>query len=277
MSIEDHLVSHEQFELLECNSCKFRFIGNPPNESQAYKYYETEEYVEHSDSSEGLINTVYHWARKRMLRYKHAIIKKAGRTPRLLDFGTGTGYFIHHMQSQGFEVHGVEISEKARMFGKERHGLSIHPPTDIYDPSFPVDFGYITFWHVLEHIYNPGKVLIRVKDLLASDGLLIVALPNYKCLEQGIYKDYWNGYDIPRHLWHWNRNNFIQYMATLGFEVKKTGMLPLDPFYNCLISESYRKKTWAHILIPFIGTTSLFRGWLNHDKASSIVYYFEKR
>ena len=39
-------------------------------------YYETEEYVEHSDSSAGIINTVYHQARKWMLRYKLRLIRK---------------------------------------------------------------------------------------------------------------------------------------------------------------------------------------------------------
>ena len=276
MDITDHLVSHESFILKECEQCKFRFISDPPEADVAYKYYETEEYVEHSDSSEGLINIVYHRARRWMLQYKYRIMKKAGRTQKLLDFGTGTGYFINFMKTKGFQVHGVEISDKARKFGKESFQLDIHHPNDIYSDSFPTKFGYITFWHVLEHIYNPDEVLNRVRELMDDQGLLIVALPNYDCLEEKIYLNYWNGYDIPRHLWHWNKSSFIQYMERLGFQIKRTGMLPLDPFYNGLISESYRKKTWAHILIPFIGITSLLRGWLNHEKASSIVYYFEK-
>lgn len=276
MRLHDHLVSGKLFVIGSCQNCGFRFIQNPPPESEAYKYYETDEYVEHSDSSQGLINSVYHRARQWMLRYKHRIIDSYGKTPRILDFGTGTGYFINFMKSQGYDVTGIEISEKARAFGREKFGLNLYDPRKIFDNTFPSEFSYVTFWHVLEHVYEPSKVIQRLRDLLVDKGVLIVALPNYRCLEAKAYKEYWNGYDVPRHLWHWDKNSFTQFAKNNGFKVTKTKLLPLDPYYNCLISEGYRKKNWAHILIPFIGTASLLHGWADKSKASSIVYFLEK-
>lgn len=274
--LHDHLVSKKLFVIDECQKCGFRFINNPPPESTAYKYYETEEYVEHSDSSEGIVNSIYHQARKWMVKYKYKLINDHGRKTRMLDFGTGTGYFLNYMKSRGFSVTGIEISEKARTFGRTNFGLDIYHPEKIFESDFPRDFSYVSFWHVLEHVYEPEKVLRRLKDLMTDDGVMIVALPNYKCLEAKTYKEYWNGYDVPRHLWHWDKSSFTAFANKSGFKVTKTKMLPLDPFYNCLISEGYRKKNWAHILIPFIGTASLLHGWLKKEKASSIVYFLEK-
>jgi len=275
--IHDHLVSRKVFVVDQCNHCGFRWIINPPKEVEAYKYYETEEYVEHSDSSDGLINLIYHKARKWMLRYKHNLVNNLGRGKKILDFGTGTGYFLNYMKSRGFDVRGIEISDKARSFGQINFDLQIHHPNDIFDEGFPKGYNYVSFWHVLEHVYEPDRVLRRLKDLLADDGAIIVALPNYKCLEAHIYDEYWNGYDVPRHLWHWDKESFTKFARKCGYKVTKTKILPLDPFYNCLISESYRKKKWAHILIPFIGFASLVQGWMKTDKASSIVYFLEKK
>lgn len=274
--LHDHLVSRKLFIIDECSNCGFRYIQNPPPESSAYQYYETDEYVEHSDSSEGLVNNIYHKARRWMLKFKFNLINDHGRAKRMLDFGTGTGYFLNYMKSRGYDVKGIEISEKARTFGKENFGLDLFHPEKIFDQDFANDFSYISFWHVLEHVYNPQRVMKRLRELMTDDGVMVVALPNYRCLEANVYKEYWNGYDVPRHLWHWDQASFHRFAELCGFKVTKKTLLPLDPFYNCLISEGYRKKNWAHILIPFIGIVSLTRGWLNKDKASSIVYFLEK-
>ena len=277
MVIKDHLVSGEEFNLEECTNCRFRFISNPPSEIEAGPYYDTEEYVEHSDSNEGVVNWIYHHARKYMLREKYQLLNKLERPKKVLDFGTGTGYFLRHMKSQGYETAGLEISEKARNFGRSKFGLDIYDPTDVNKEDFDSGYGYVTFWHVLEHVYNPIKVLSRLKELMSDDGVIVAALPNYKCLEEKAYKGYWNGYDVPRHLWHFNKDAFSQFAEKAGFEVFKTSMLPLDPFYNCLISESYRKKKIGYALMPFVGMTSLLSGYFNNDKASSIVYYLKKK
>ncbi len=275
--VRDHLVSQKIFRINECSKCGFRFIHNPPSEQDAHLFYESEDYIEHSDSSKGLINWTYHKARKWMLRYKLRLIRSLDRGNRILDFGTGTGYFLNYMQSKRYEGLGIEISEQAREFGRETFGLDIRPPDRIYKQGFPSEFDYITFWHVLEHVYHPGAIIEQMHRLLAANGVLIIALPNFRCMDQSYYKEFWAGYDVPRHLWHWDRSTFETFMNNHKFELIKTKMLPLDPFYNCLISESYRKKKWAHILIPFIGTASLLRGWIRNEKASSIVYFFGKK
>lgn len=274
--LHDHLVSKKLFVIQECVNCGFRYIKNQPPAVTAYKYYETEEYVEHSDAADGFINSIYHQARKWMLRYKFRLVNGFGLDKKIIDFGTGTGYFLNYMKENGFDVTGIEISDKARKFGQENFGLNIYHPDKIFDDSFETGFSYATFWHVLEHIYNADEVLQRLHQLLADDGKLVVALPNYHCIEEKFYKEYWNGYDVPRHLWHWDKKSFSLFAERQGFRIMKTKILPLDPFYNCLISESYRKKKLAHILIPFIGGASLVRGWINNDKASSVVYFLEK-
>jgi 2-polyprenyl-3-methyl-5-hydroxy-6-metoxy-1,4-benzoquinol methylase len=276
MTVTDHLVSKDDFTLVKCPKCQFRYISDPPSAAGAYRFYDTEEYVEHSDNAEGIVNRVYHYARQWMLKYKYRLLESHGAKRKLLDFGTGTGYFIQAMKSKGYDVRGIEISEKARSFGIKNFALQLFAPDRLYDKDFEGGYGYITFWHVLEHVYEPHMVLQRLKELMADDGVMIVALPNYKCLEAKYYKGYWNGYDVPRHLWHFTKDSFISYMNGQGFKLIKTSRLPLDPYYNCLISESYRNKSWFYLFIPLLATISLIRGYFDIDKASSIVYHYKK-
>ncbi len=274
--VKDHLVTGEVFKLVACKKCGFRYISDPPPASLAGKYYETEEYIEHSDDASGFTNRIYHHARKWMIYYKEKMISNEKGKKKILDFGTGTGYFLNYMRQKGYEVIGVEISGKALSFGKEKFVLNIHHPSEIFEDDFETSFGYITFWHVLEHVYNIDRVMERMYELLDSRGTMIVALPNFRCVEASIYKAFWNGYDAPRHLWHFDQDQFVTYARKFGFRLRQTTLLPLDPFYNCLISESYRKKQWFLLLMPLIGLYSLILGYFNRKKASSIVYFLEK-
>lgn len=276
IEFKDHLVSDEFFNLASCDQCGFRYITNPPTEAASGQYYESDEYVEHSDSSKGFINFFYHRARRWMIRYKFSMIEKLKTRRKILDVGTGTGYFLRYMRSKGYDSYGIEISAKARKFGAQNFLLDIREPQELFKNDFPKQFGVISFWHVFEHVYNPDLMLQRIRELLDDDGKLVIALPNHRCLEAMYYKEWWNGYDVPRHLWHFDMENFEKYVTKFGFSIHKTKILPLDPFYNCLISESYRKKIWGYPLIPFLALFSLIWGLIDVNRSSSIVYIFKK-
>ncbi len=277
VEIKDHLVTLEYFWIVECPNCHFRYIDNPPPADDVYRFYDTEEYVEHSDSAKGIVNYLYHKARVWMIQHKYRLLESHKKKRSLLDFGTGTGYFINEMRARGYNVQGVEISDKARLFGREKLGLPIFHPDELFKNTLASGIGYVTFWHVLEHVYNPEEILARMHSLLDDDGVMIVALPNHTCAEAQHYQVYWNGYDVPRHLWHFTKENFVPFAEHNGFELNRTSFLPLDPYYNCLISESYRKRTWFYLMIPFLATYSLLRAILNIEKASSIVYHLKKK
>ena len=50
---------------------------------------------------------------------------------RLLDLGTGTGYFADAMQRRGWQVEAVEKSAQARAFAKEHFNLDVETPYGI--------------------------------------------------------------------------------------------------------------------------------------------------
>lgn len=153
MTCTDHYASGESFAICRCTHCGFQFTQSAPVEAEIGRYYESPDYISHSDTHKGLMNRVYHWVRRFMLARKARLIKHNSGLSRgmLLDIGTGTGYFPHFMQEKGWRVSAIEKSPQARRFAQTHFGLEVRKPeelTDYPDKSFDV----ITLWHVMEHL-----------------------------------------------------------------------------------------------------------------------------
>ena len=53
--VKDHSITQEDFELAQCSNCNFTFTQNVPKEEDIARYYQSEEYISHSDTNKGLI------------------------------------------------------------------------------------------------------------------------------------------------------------------------------------------------------------------------------
>lgn len=84
-------------------------------EAEIGRYYETD-YISHSDTK-GAMNSVYHRVRSYMLKRKACLVAHEAhrKTGRLLDIGTGTGYFADTMNRAGWQVEAVEKNAGARV------------------------------------------------------------------------------------------------------------------------------------------------------------------
>ncbi len=67
LTVKDYTVSKEDFEIWECRHCTLRFTQNIPEEEEIVPYYQSENYISHSDTKKGFINKMYHQVRKRTL------------------------------------------------------------------------------------------------------------------------------------------------------------------------------------------------------------------
>jgi 2-polyprenyl-3-methyl-5-hydroxy-6-metoxy-1,4-benzoquinol methylase len=152
----DHFLSREIFGVWRCSACTFEFTQDYPDEAETGSYYESEEYISHSDTSEGFSNKLYRLARKIMLHRKKGLVKKITglQTGTLLDIGSGTGHFANAMKEAGWQVTAIEINAKARDFSVSKFGLEATAPDQI--STLDADsFACITLWHVLEHFHDP--------------------------------------------------------------------------------------------------------------------------
>lgn len=239
LTVRDHSITKETFQLWRCDGCDFLFTQDPPAPEEAGRYYQGEEYISHSDSKDGVVNKLYHRARDYMLGRKHALVDRYARGKRLLDYGTGTGYFTDFMVRKGYAAEGIEIDDNARAYGAEKFGITVHAPDHLFEGYGNASFEVITLWHVLEHLYDPKKYLRRFHDLLTDDGILVIAVPNHKSRDAAVFGSDWAAYDVPRHLWHFGPNTMRRMVGEAGFRVTETRHMPLDPFYVSIMSQRY--------------------------------------
>jgi 2-polyprenyl-3-methyl-5-hydroxy-6-metoxy-1,4-benzoquinol methylase len=241
VTCRDHTVSGESFRIVECDRCGFRFTNPRPSANEIGRYYESEDYTPHQDTSRGLIDRLYRWVRLYTLRSKYRLITSLMAAPpgRLLDFGCGTGEFLNLCQSRGWETRGLEPDPTAQDVAAEQYGLSVDAPDQIQ--SIPDDhFDIITLWHVLEHVPELSKTVEQLKRTLAPGGTLVVAVPNCASFDAQFYGQYWAAYDVPRHLYHFRPDDIRRLFDSSGMTVSDIRPMRLDAFYVSLLSEQYR-------------------------------------
>jgi len=273
----DNFISKETFDIYKCQTCNFEFTQDAPGEFEISKYYESDDYISHSDTSRGLTNKIYRFVRNIMLCRKRELIKDiTGRKKgTLLDIGSGTGYFASTMLKAGWDVSGIEINEKARDFSKIHFGLKIFAPEQILTLKYE-SFDCITLWHVLEHFHNPFKYISDISRLLKPGGLCIIALPNCDSYDANFYKKAWAAYDVPRHLWHFNPATFRIFSEKAGFTLGKLRSLPFDVFYISIMSEKYQGSRFPFLKGIITALPFAFLSLFNKKRSSSVIYILRK-
>ncbi len=276
--VKDHLVSGSDFLIRRCKACGMGWTTDPPPESEAGSYYASEEYISHTDKKQSISDCLYHLARGFMLGRKYNLVTKAAgkRTGTLLDIGSGTGYFAAFMQKRGWEVTGIEINDDARSYSIEKSGINAKPPGEVKKvPSGSADC--ITFWHVLEHLYDMAGWLEEVKRILSSDGKCIIALPNFSSADARWFGNRWAALDVPRHLWHFTPAAMSHFVSKQGFTVEKKTALPLDLFYISVLSYKNLGSPFPLLRGLLTGGFLAIRSGFRKEKASSLVYILSKK
>src|SRR6201995_636855 len=188
LKVKDHSVSGELFDVFECTRCTLRFTHPAPPGDKIGVYYESEDYISHSNTRKGFINTLYHSVRRHTLSVKyHQIEKFTGlKLGHHLDIGAGTGAFVQYMNQRGWKSQGVEPDAKARELALIHHNTRLLP-SDMFETFLPETFDAVSMWHVLEHVHELFPYLHQVKKILKPAGLAFIAVPNYTSYDSTKY------------------------------------------------------------------------------------------
>jgi len=268
LACKDYTVSGEMFTIAACNNCGFWATVNAPNESEIGKYYQSDAYISHSDSRKGLMNQLYHIARKRALKWKVKLVGLTKET-RVLDYGCGTGYFPQEVLKSGASVVGVEPDQQARAQCDSK-GIEVYAPED--RDQITGSFDVISLWHVLEHLHQLHQDAGWLTQRLNNNGKLFIAVPNRMSFDAQYYREHWAAYDVPRHLWHFTEQDIQALFEQHGMKLVKSVPMRMDAYYVSMLSEQYRGKNKLNGVL--IGRKSNSKGKLSGF--SSMVYVLEK-
>jgi 2-polyprenyl-3-methyl-5-hydroxy-6-metoxy-1,4-benzoquinol methylase len=270
LETKDFTLTGESFQLLHDRDLDM--LVTDPQPEDLGKYYESDNYISHTDAKKSLVDKIYQTVKVYNLKRKLALINSYSSTDRsLLDVGAGTGDFLWVAEKQGWKISGVEPSRLAKHKAKEK-GLELY--TDL-DQLPQQKFDVITLWHVLEHLPDLDRQISKLIGLLSDSGTLVVAVPNFKSYDANFYKSFWAAYDVPRHLWHFSRNSIEVIFAKYGMKVVKTKPMIFDAFYVSLLSEKYRSGKPNFLKAFWIGLKSNISG-IRSKEFSSLIYVIKR-
>ena len=203
VTCKDYTVSVQNFNIVSCNNCNFKFTNPRPEDEKLGEYYKSEDYISHSNTNKGIISKLYKSVRNYTLKKKLNLISKYVSRGTILDYGCGTGMFLKVCQDAGWKSFGMEPDEGARKIASEM-GLNTFSDKERIQTYIGAEkFDIITLWHVLEHVTDLEETLNFFKEKLNQNGALIIAVPNYTSYDAKHYKEYWAAFDVPRHLYHY--------------------------------------------------------------------------
>ena len=273
LSVLDYSISKEEFHLYKDDTIDLVYTYPQPTEEKLALYYESEDYISHTDGKRSLFEKAYQFIKGIALRKKISLIKDLQPNKgTLLDIGAGTGDFLSLANQKGWQTIGVEPSEKARNIAFTKNVNFIENTGEITSNTVDV----ITMWHVLEHVPDLSRQIVELKRLLKPNGTIIVAVPNYNSFDAKHYQKFWAAYDVPRHLWHFSRRSIEKLFEREKLQLIETRPMLFDAFYVALLSEKY--KTGKMNFIP-----ALVVGWKSNWKArtsseySSHIYIIKNR
>jgi 2-polyprenyl-3-methyl-5-hydroxy-6-metoxy-1,4-benzoquinol methylase len=270
---EDYFLTREIYNVLECKICGLRFTSPIPDREKLGKYYKSVNYISHSNTRKGFINTLYSYIKQVNLRKKLQIISFYSKAGKLLDIGCGSGAFPAYMKFKGWDVTAVEPDDDARACAAELLSGDVfdEPALDLMAAS---QYDVITLWHVLEHVYGLKYRMEQIIRLMKDDGVLIIALPNCESYDAKHYGKFWAAYDLPRHLYHFTQQSMDYLSAKYNLEIITKLPMKFDSYYVSLLSEKYKGGNPLFALVN--GFRSNMKARTGKQEYSSLIYVLRK-
>jgi SAM-dependent methyltransferase len=205
-------ITRERFDVRRCETCGL--VRTHPAPANLDRYYPSGYYGAAEDRYGPLATrflSIVHGARARRITALH-------RGPgAVVDVGCGPGLLLEALRRCGWTVRGIERTEGAAAFARDRLGIDVHVG-DWRDSRIAAgELDAVILWHVLEHLAAPEECLAWAAERLTPGGVAVIASPDFASLEARWTRDRWFHLDVPRHLIHFTRD-------TLGAAVRRTGL-----------------------------------------------------
>lgn len=273
LTCNDYTVSNKKFDLMYNATFDMLETSPKPTLKELPAYYESDAYISHTDSKKSVLDKLYQVVKKHTLKKKLELINSfKTKNKNILDVGCGTGDFLMICKNNGWTVEGVEPSNNAKIiidtkFKNDENSKFYSNLNELHVSKYDV----ITLWHVLEHIPNLPEYISKLNSLLTPNGVLVIAVPNYKSYDAKYYKQFWAAYDVPRHLWHFSKKSIQLLFSKEEMRVVMVKPMKFDSFYVSLLSEKYKSGSTNFLKAFYVGFVSNLKA-IRTGEYSSLIY-----
>src|SRR5215475_12172558 len=197
------------YALRRCPACALVWLEHAPRPAEMGQHYGPayDRFIQTAGE-----NSPGRWVARKSSIYAH---RQGGR---ILDLGCSSGAFLESLKGQGWELHGIEMSEAVAKRAEARTGGQVFVGDVLDAPFAPETFDVVTCFDVLEHVYQPREVLRKVVEWLKPGGVYYVLVPNIDSGEARLFRSYWYGLELPRHLSHFSPQSLRYAAQSVGLE-----------------------------------------------------------
>lgn len=101
---------------------------------------------------------------------------------KILDMGCGDGALTYELSRRGAECYGVDLSEEAILFARHKHlelgsGASFYVESCLQTHFEDEYFEGVVSSDVIEHLDEPGMLLIEISRILKPQGVAVISTP----------------------------------------------------------------------------------------------------
>ena len=256
-------VAKEKYNIDRCTSCGYAFVNPRPSLNFLMDFYSSFGHRRGHDLSEedipDLESTLINEqnfpnstidARRLVKTIKS--LSGNSHSKEFLDVGCGYGFFSREALEAGFEVVALELAENERAISKEMTGLN---PTACSFEEFkysPESFSVVLMSQILEHALDVNLWIKKAHDMLVSDGIIAIALPNFGSIFRKVMQEKEPYICPPAHLNFFSPNSLSRLLEKHGFRVEATqwvSRIPKTAFEK-------RMPNFAKPLLPVINVAS---------------------
>ena len=261
--VKDYIKSGDLFQLYKDNNSGIVWTFLDKNHNHEY-YYSSEKYIPHKEKK-GFFGFLYLFVQKIMFRYKLKNLKNhINKNKIVLDYGSGDGRFAEYLN---------QLQIKTMTYDPLVKKLDESEPNSYQTLENQIDT--IMMWHVIEHIPDLDSSIKAIYNSIKNKGSLVIAVPNIDSFDSKHYKECWAGFDVPRHLYHFNHESLINFIEKQGFIYNYRKPLIFDSFYVSILSEKNRNNPFGTLNGLIIGLISNLFALFSTNYSSSF-YVFTK-
>ena len=213
----------DNFSIVGCRNCGFVFCNPRYSEESSKLIYNEENWfygdISKEDGQKRKDYTENQLGLIQRSRQDLSQIEKFKHSGTILDVGCGLGFFLDATRQSGWTIYGIDPSNDAINKCKQK-GISnafVGTLSEVKLPS--IQFDVITAFDVLEHVVDPVGFLTQTHSMLASEGILVIAVPNVNSIAARINGKSWSQYILPEHINYFSKNTLTRFLEKNGFKV----------------------------------------------------------
>jgi len=154
-------------------------------------------------------------------RLKYMFLEPGRDGKKLLEVGCGSGARLRAFKDKGWQVTGQELDPQAATYAKTVFDVNVLLG-DLVDIGLDGEqFDAIVMNHVIEHIYDPARMLTECNRILKPGGKVVISTPNIESYGHAVFGENWRGLEPPRHLHLFSNQSAVPLMQKAGFSQYK--------------------------------------------------------